>query len=289
MNTLWTQRWTGFNFVLAAVCLATYVARSQTIPGIPEPGLILYGQVRNTTTGMLQTYGTLKWIIQPPTGSAITLYVPLTNINDQFSYVLRVPFETVPVVTPPLFAPSGSALVLSNTPVTYTRTPAVNPTTVTFTVGTIVSPALGTFSFGAADRGRSERVDVQVALPFVDSNGNGMDDNWEMAYFGNLSRTGTGDFDGDGMSDFAEYKAGTNPTDAQSRFAFISVGPDPLGGVAVRWSSVTLHQYTIQRSSDLLTGFTNLQTNVDATPGTNSFRDATATNRNPYFYRIRVQ
>jgi hypothetical protein len=289
MEILGTQRLTAFKFILAVACLAACIARSQTIYGIPEPGLILYGQVRNTTTGMLQTYGTLKWIIQPPSGSAITLYVPLTNINDQFSYVLRVPFESVPAVTPPLFAPSGTALVLSNSQVTYTRTPAVSPTTVTYTAGTIVSPALGTFSFGAADRGRSERVDVQAAVPVVDTNGNGMDDNWEMAYFGNLSRTGTGDFDHDGMSDFAEYKAGTNPTDAESRFAFLSVGPDPLGGMAVRWSSVTLHQYTVQRSADLLAGFTNLQTNLDATPGTNYFRDAAATNRGPYFYRLRVQ
>jgi len=50
-----------------------------------------------------------------------------------------------------------------------------------------------------------------------------------------------------------------------------------------------LAHYTVQRSADLLTGFTNLQINLDATPGTNYFRDATATNRGPYFYRLRVQ
>ena len=218
------------------------------------------------------------------TGSPITLFASLTNINYQFSYVLRVPFESVLG-----FTATPNTLALSSTPASYTRTPAVSPSGVTYTAAAIVSPALGTFSFGRADRGRSECVDIQVALPFVDSNGNGMDDNWEMAYFHNLSRTGKDDFDGDGMSDYAEYKAGTNPTDPQSRFAFLSVGPDPLGGVAVRWSSAALHQYTVQRSGDLLTGFTNLQVNLDATPGINYFRDATATNRGPCFYRLRVQ
>jgi len=285
MKSFKTQPCTGFKLLLAAACLAAGVARSQTIPGIPEPGLILYGQVRNTTTGALQTYGTLRWTIQPPTGAPITLFASLTNINDQFSYVLRVPFESVISG----FIPSPNTLTLSSTPVSYTRTPAVSPTAVTYTAATIVTPAIGTFSFGVADRGRSEHVDVQVALPLVDTDGDGMDDNWEMAYFRTLSRDGTSDFDHDGMTDLAEYKAGTNPTDVQSRFAFLSVGPDPLGGVAVQWASAALRQYTIQRSGDLLTGFTNLQSNLDATPGTNYFRDATATNRGPYFYRLRVQ
>lgn len=266
-----------------ALCLATCLANAQSIP---EPGLILYGQVRNTTTGgSLQTYGTLRWTIQPPSGPPIQVFAPLTNINDQFSYVLRVPFETALAG----FTISANTLVLSNTPVSYTRTPAVSPTTVTYTAGTIIAPALGSFSFGTADRGRSERVDIQVTLPTVDGDNDGMDDNWENAYFGNLSRNGTGDFDGDGMSDLAEYKAGTDPKNAQSLFKFVDVQPDPLGGVAVRWSSIVLKNYTVQRSSALLTGFTNLQTGIAATAGTNYFRDASATNGGPFFYRIRVE
>lgn len=266
-----------------ALFLAANLVNAQSIP---EPGLLLYGQVRNTTTGgSLLTYGTLRWTIQPPTGVPITLFAPLTNINDQFSYVLRVPFETALAG----FTISPATLVLSNTPVTYSRTAAVSPTTVTYTSATILSPALPTFSFGATDRGRSERVDIQVTLSFLDTDGDGMDDNWEIDNFKNLSRNGTGDFDGDGVSDLAEFKAGTNPNDAQSLFDFIGIGPDPLGGIAIRWSSVASKNYTVQRSSDLLTGFFNIQTNIAATPGTNFLRDAAATNTGPYFYRIAVQ
>ncbi|MFM1770534.1 MAG: hypothetical protein RJA22_3063, partial [Verrucomicrobiota bacterium] len=64
---------------------------------------------------------------------------------------------------------------------------------------------------------------------------------------------------------------------------------DPLGGLAVRWSSVSLKTYAVHRSSALLTGYAVLQTNLVATPGTNYFRDATATNLGPYFYRVRVE
>ncbi|MEI6785726.1 MAG: hypothetical protein WCQ21_32965, partial [Verrucomicrobiota bacterium] len=130
-----------------ALCLAANLAHAQSIP---EPGLLLYGQVRNTTAGgALMTYGTLRWTIQPPSGPPITLFAPLTNINDQFSYVLRVPFESTLAGS----TISPATLVLSNTPVTYSRTAAVSPTAVTYTSASILAPAIGTFSFGAADRG----------------------------------------------------------------------------------------------------------------------------------------
>ena len=45
---------------------------------------------------------------------------------------------------------------------------------------------------------------LNLAPPaIVDTDGDGMDDQWEMYYFGTLARDGTGDFDGDGVSDLA--------------------------------------------------------------------------------------
>ena len=267
--------------LLAALCLATSLARPQSIPGVPEPGLVLYGQVRNTATGgSLLTYGTLRWTIQPPSGSPITVGVTLTNINDQFSYAVRVPFESVLSG----YTLSANTLALSNTAVTYARSATVN-----FQPATILAPALPSFTFGPADRGRFERVDLKVTLPFVDTDGNGLDDNWEMAYFGHIGVDPKADPDGDGMSNYAEYNAGTNPNDPQSRFAFVDVALDPLGGIAIRWSSVASKTYTVQRSGNLLESFSDVQTNIPATPGTNYLRDASATDAGPYFYRIQVE
>ena len=47
-----------------------------------------------------------------------------------------------------------------------------------------------------------------------DTDGDGMDDAWEMFWFGTLDRDGTGDYDGDGVSDLDEFLNGTNPADA---------------------------------------------------------------------------
>jgi hypothetical protein len=51
---------------------------------------------------------------------------------------------------------------------------------------------------------------------WTDSNGNGIPDWWEWAYFGDLNQPADGDFDGDGVSNIDEYREGTNPTNAAS-------------------------------------------------------------------------
>ena len=54
-------------------------------------------------------------------------------------------------------------------------------------------------------------MDAVVAETIIDSDGDGLPDYWETFYFGDLSRDGTGDFDGDGILDKFEWQARTNP------------------------------------------------------------------------------
>jgi len=61
--------------------------------------------------------------------------------------------------------------------------------------------------------GASEIADMANA---VENDGDGMLDFWEQRWFGNLNRTGTLDFDGDGLTDLQEFEGGTNPTSADT-------------------------------------------------------------------------
>lgn len=71
--------------------------------------------------------------------------------------------------------------------------------------------------FGAL--GTVDRSTVELLQPFDinsakagDGDADGLDDFWESFYFGNLSQTGSGNPDGDGLSNAQEATAGSNPT-----------------------------------------------------------------------------
>ena len=54
--------------------------------GVPEPGLVMYGVVRNTAAGNARvTSGTLSWTFTT-SGGGVTVLAPLQNLNGQFSF-----------------------------------------------------------------------------------------------------------------------------------------------------------------------------------------------------------
>ncbi len=55
-------------------------------------------------------------------------------------------------------------------------------------------------------------VEYNAPSPLADSDGDGMSDEWEMQYFGNLAQGESGNPDTDGLTNLQEYYLGTNPT-----------------------------------------------------------------------------
>lgn len=81
--------------------------------------------------------------------------------------------------------------------------------------------------------------------PFQDDDGDGLEDRWEVAWFGNLDRTGLLDRDGDGASDADEFRAGTVPLDDQDLFRVGGVRLES-GRWAVRWNSRRGRTYRVE-------------------------------------------
>jgi hypothetical protein len=87
-------------------------------------------------------------------------------------------------------------------------------------------------------------------IPGPDIDHDGLDDRWELATFGDLSHDGTGDTDGDGLTDLLEFTAGTNPTQSASilRLQNITV---TFNGLDLTWTGVPGHLYRIQSRAAL--------------------------------------
>jgi hypothetical protein len=98
------------------------------------------------------------------------------------------------------------------------------------------------------------------------------------------------DSDGDGMNNWQEWIAGTNPTNTSSVLQLDSPLDDG-SGVTLTWQSVSGVTYYVQRSTNLLAQpvFSAIQSNLIGQAGLTSYTDATATNGGPYFYRVGVQ
>lgn len=122
----------------------------------------------------------------------------------------------------------------------------------------------------------------------ADTDSDGLPDTWELSFFGSLTNASAStDNDSDGMTDLQEYRVGVSP---QSDTSLLSVDPTPnavTGDVAViRWASVANRYYTIQRSTNLIEGFSTIISNVAATPPTNTCSDTMPSGNVGVFYRV---
>lgn len=87
---------------------------------------------------------------------------------------------------------------------------------------------------GASNGGESE-----------DSDGDGLPDEWELAWFGTLACDGQGDFDQDGLLDAQEYLAGTSPIDA-AQCLRIEMASHEAGQCVVSFHGVAGKRYTVE-------------------------------------------
>jgi hypothetical protein len=129
----------------------------------------------------------------------------------------------------------------------------------------------------------------------VDSDNDGLPDDWELTNFGNLGRDGNGDFDGDGFSDRDEYIAGSDPKSASS------TGPRPAvvrngTGFHVTFPTLTGRNYRLLYRDNLVSGswqpvtaLAGGQTNpAPGTGGNVTLTDTATPSGGMRFYQIEV-
>ena len=90
-----------------------------------------------------------------------------------------------------------------------------------------------------------------VLISDMDSDNDGLPDDWEQLIFGDLNQTGDGDFDGDGVSNRAEFLAGTDPRNAASRLRITSATVAPGLAAQLSFPFAASRQYRIESGSQL--------------------------------------
>ncbi len=106
------------------------------------------------------------------------------------------------------------------------------------------------------------------------------------------SSTDTTDPDGDGLNNYQEWIAGTNPTNALSVLTLLPPAPtNNPEGLVISWQSVDSRAYFLQSgtNSGMQPAFTTIQSNITGRAGTTSYTDTNAGGNGPFFYRVGVQ
>jgi len=140
-------------------------------------------------------------------------------------------------------------------------------------------------------------VDIALTEPL---SGDGMPLWWLHRHFGIATpaeaaqgdRTAGSDPDGDGMSNYGEYRAGTDPNDPMSSFV-VTVAATNAGagqsGIVLKWASASNRTYAVYRAASPLNDFVLVHGGIASTPPRNVYQDGSATNSGAYFYRVVVE
>ena len=111
-------------------------------------------------------------------------------------------------------------------------------------------------------------------IPFIDDDGDGMEDDWEELHFGSTTNSAGGmeeDWDKDGFPDLFEFRAGTNPTNPASLLVITEALPEAVSNVVIRWTSVSNRIYQVTGSTNLLGAWRPVVSNIPASPPVNTW------------------
>jgi hypothetical protein len=121
-----------------------------------------------------------------------------------------------------------------------------------------------------------------------DFDSDGLPNQWEADYFGNITNAVVGTFCSNGVNTVREaYIAGLDPNDPDNRFDISDIQLLPTETI-IQWPSVSGRVYSVWWSTNLLENFQPLETNIPWTAG-GAFTDSFHSADGLMFYKIDVR
>ena len=137
--------------------------------------------------------------------------------------------------------------------------------------------------------GQRPELVITLAQTNEDTDNDGIPDAWEIETFGDLlTATSTSDFDEDGTLDVTEFKAGTDPQNAESRF-LIDTFQIADGEISLNWPSATGRRYIVETAASIDGPWIPIFSNLSATPPKNTLSMPFSQDDKNAFFRILLQ
>jgi len=183
------------------LCILYLSLSFQSYASIPEPGIIMYGQIHNEEGALLQTGEVIFTLISEDESQSIEISTKIDNYIDEktgesYSYYIQIPVEKERNAT--------NNLYLTETEEKFSRNIKVRDTDIDYIDAIHLS-----------NHNQGECMLLSVCCSH-DTDCDGLNDSWEMTYFGNMNYNGEDDNDSDLLNNAMEQNLMTNPNDSDS-------------------------------------------------------------------------